>query len=77
MKKADKTQSYASSYAELQKILTALEGDEIDVDELSNKVKRAAELIEFCQERLREAEVEVKKVVDKFEKQGEKKQYFP
>lgn len=72
MKKTDKSEttlSYAAAYEELQQILAGLEQGEIDVDELSAKVKRAAELIEFCQKRLKETEVEVKRVVEKFEKQ--------
>lgn len=71
MKKTDgkSAAGYAAQYEELQRILAALEGGEIDVDELSAKVKRAAELIESCQQRLKEAEGEVKRVVDKFEKQ--------
>jgi exodeoxyribonuclease VII small subunit len=46
-----KTEGYAAAYDELQKILEAMDQGEIDVDELSEKVKRAAELIEFCQKR--------------------------
>ena len=61
-------QSYANQYEELQKILTALEQGDLDVDELSEKVKRAGELIESCQKRLHDTEVQVKKVMDKFEK---------
>jgi exodeoxyribonuclease VII small subunit len=68
MKKGEKGLDYASAYGELQDILQAMEGGEIDVDDLSAKVKRAAELIEFCQGRLKEAEVEVKRVVEKFGK---------
>ncbi len=63
-----KTEGYQASYDELQKILQALEQGDIDVDDLSEKVKRAGELIEFCQKRLRETEVQVKKVMEKFEK---------
>lgn len=62
---------YGASYEELQQILAALEQGEIDVDDLSAKVKRAAELIEFCQKRLKDAEVEVKRVVDKFKEKIE------
>jgi exodeoxyribonuclease VII small subunit len=60
-------QGYGASYEELQNILAALEQGEIDVDDLSAKVKRAAELIESCQKRLKDAEVEVKRVVEKFQ----------
>jgi exodeoxyribonuclease VII small subunit len=63
-----KKSGYAAAYEELKQILDSLEHGEIDVDELSEKVKRAAELIESCQKRLRDAEVEVKRVVEKFEK---------
>lgn len=59
---------YGAAYEELQKILQELEGDDVDVDELSDKVKRAAELIEFCQKRLKETDLQVKRVMDKLEK---------
>ena len=71
MKKGDKETGYAESQDELQKILADMESGEMDVDDLSQKVKRAAELIEFCRKRLKETEVEVKKVVEKFEATGE------
>ena len=64
MKKSDKEPGYADAFEELQAILADLERGEIDVDDLSIKVKRAAELIAFCRKRLADAEVEVKKVVD-------------
>lgn len=68
MKKSDKTPGYAEAYEELQTLLSDLENGDIDVDELSVKVKRAAELIAFCRKRLQDTEVEVKKVVESFEK---------
>jgi exodeoxyribonuclease VII small subunit len=76
--KINKGPGYGSSYEELQQILAALEQGEIDVDDLSEKVKRAAELIEFCQKRLKDAEVEVKRVVEKFqEKLGKEEEEEP
>ena len=62
-----KTESYAQAYDELQKILGALDQGEVDVDDLSEKVKRAAELIDFCQKRLRETELQVKRVMEKLD----------
>jgi len=62
-----KSDSYAQSYAELQTILTSLDQGDIDVDDLSEKVKRAAELITFCQKRLHETELQVKTVMEKFD----------
>jgi exodeoxyribonuclease VII small subunit len=70
MKKADKEPGYAEAFEELQAILADLERGEIDVDDLSAKVKRAAELITFCRKRLADAEVEVKKVVEQVEKES-------
>jgi exodeoxyribonuclease VII small subunit len=62
-----KTEGYAHAYEELQKILEAMDQGEVDVDELSEKVKRAADLIEFCQKRLRDTELQVKRVMQKLE----------
>ena len=62
-----KTESYTASFEEIQKILAALEQGDVDVDVLSDNVKRAAEFIEFCRKRLRETELQVKKVMEKFE----------
>ncbi len=55
---------YAAAYAELKEILNALQQDEIGVDALAEKVKRAAHLISYCGERLRSTESEVQKVLD-------------
>jgi exodeoxyribonuclease VII small subunit len=63
-----KSETYAQAHAEVQKILEGLDQGDIDVDELSEKVKRAAELIDFCQKRLRETELQVKRVMEKLEK---------
>ena len=62
-----KTEGYTQAYNELQKILEAMDQGDVDVDELSEKVKRAAELIEFCQKRLRDTELQVKRVMHKLE----------
>jgi exodeoxyribonuclease VII small subunit len=62
-----KSEGYAAAYEELQKILEAMDQGDIDVDELSEKVKRAAELIEFCQKRLRDTDLQVKRVMQKLE----------
>ena len=39
---------YAEAIAELEEILELLDGDDVDVDQLSTHVQRAAELIELC-----------------------------
>ena len=54
-----KVLSYKSALEELQTIVTQLEANAIGIDELSEKVKRAAELVQFCQEKLRATEKEM------------------
>ena len=60
-----KTLSYNDAVKELEKILNKLENEEIDLDNLSENVKRASELITICKEKLRSTEVEVEKIVEK------------
>ena len=57
--------TYEKAYEELEKIMTDLQEDRISVDDLTVKVKRAAELITFCNTMLRATEAEVTKIVKK------------
>ncbi|WP_240312687.1 exodeoxyribonuclease VII small subunit [Flavihumibacter solisilvae] len=59
--------TYESAYAELQEIALAIENETISVDQLAEKLKRAAQLIEFCQSRLRSTEQEVNKIISQLE----------
>ena len=58
---------YGKSIKRLEEIITKIENEEIDVDELSDRVKEAVTLIKTCKSKIEKAEVEVKKVVDNFE----------
>lgn len=51
--------SYQTAMEELQTIVAQLEANAIGIDELSEKVKRAAELVDFCQQKLRTTEQEM------------------
>ena len=57
--------TYEKAYEELERIMTDLQEDKISVDDLTVKVKRAAELITFCNTMLRATEDEVTKIVKK------------
>lgn len=59
--------TYKEAYEELQTILKDLENDETDVDVLSEKLKHANELIEYCKERLAKIEVDVDKLIQEIE----------
>lgn len=55
--------SWAEAVAELESILAELESDDVDVDVLSVRVRRAAELIAVCRDRIAGARFEVERVV--------------
>jgi len=47
----------------LEKILREIEDNEVDVDELADRVRTAAELIRVCKDKLERTKMEVEKVV--------------
>jgi exodeoxyribonuclease VII small subunit len=53
--------TYTSAITELEEIVKDIESGEIDVDVLTEKVKRASELIKFCKDRLRNTQKAVEK----------------
>jgi exodeoxyribonuclease VII small subunit len=61
--------TYSQALTELEKIVGEMESEEIDVDVLTEKVKRAAYLIKFCRSRLRSTEDEVKKALAQIEEE--------
>ena len=56
--------NYEKAYQELQGIVQALQNGQIGIDDLSTKIKRAAELIQFCKEKLRNSETELQQLFD-------------
>jgi exodeoxyribonuclease VII small subunit len=62
---------YAEALAELEGILDELDGDEVDVDVLGSRVRRAAELLRLCRERIACARFEVEQVVAELEAEVE------
>ena len=54
---------YAAALDELQEILTALESDTTDVDQLAVRVERADAQISHCRSRLDDARLRVDQVV--------------
>jgi exodeoxyribonuclease VII small subunit len=55
--------NYTTAFKELQEIVTEIEQGEITVDELSQKVKRASELIKICKTKLTTTEEDVNKIL--------------
>ncbi len=61
-KKDDEVVGYEDAITELEDILDALSDDDINVDELAERVKRATELVKVCRERIAAAKLEVKEI---------------
>lgn len=59
--------TYQDAFKELQQIVTDLEEGEVNVDELSEKVKRATQLIAVCKSKLTETEEDVNKILKDLE----------
>ncbi|MBL0741231.1 exodeoxyribonuclease VII small subunit [Chryseolinea lacunae] len=55
--------NYTKAFEELQTIVTEIESGEISVDELSDKVKRATELIRICKTKLTTTEENVNQIL--------------
>lgn len=54
---------YAEALAELDVILRELDGDDVDVDRLADRVERAQVLITLCRERIVKAQVRVNEIM--------------
>ena len=63
----EEKQTYEAAYAELKKISGEIENESVSVDVLAEKVKRAAELITFCQAKLRATETAVNNIIKQME----------
>lgn len=55
--------TYDQAFEELQTILDTIEQEDTGIDVLETKVKRAAELIKYCKNKLKATEQEVEKAL--------------
>lgn len=60
---AKKELTYSAALDELKSILVRIEGQDVDIDKIAEDVKRSAELIKFCKEKLRKTETEVEGIL--------------
>lgn len=59
-----KALTYSQAKQELEKIVSTIESGDLDVDALTEKVKRASELIAFCKEKLTKTDEELQKILE-------------
>lgn len=60
---SSKKLTYAKAVEELESIISDIETENVDIDVLAEKVKRATFLLKFCKSNLRSTEDEVKTVL--------------
>ncbi|MEP6260377.1 MAG: exodeoxyribonuclease VII small subunit [Gillisia sp.] len=51
--------TYTEAFAELQEIVTEIENEEIGIDLLESRIKRASELLKICRDKLYKTEKSV------------------
>lgn len=63
--------TYNEAIQELETILRSLETDQVDVDDLTARAERSAELIRLCRHKLRHAEASLDRVFDSLDEEEE------
>ncbi len=59
--------TYSAALEELENIIQEIENEEISIDDLSLKVKRASILLKFCKEKLRATEGDINAILGEME----------
>ncbi len=63
--------TYADAVSELEQIITEMEDASVGIDELTEKVRRAAFLLQYCRNKLTATEQEVNNILKSFDKDQE------
>ena len=61
---ATKKETYTEAMKRLEAIVAQIESNELDIDELADRLKEAQRLIKYCREKLYKADTEIKKMLD-------------
>lgn len=67
----EKNLTYQQAMDELTHLVAELENETILIDDLAAKVKRASELIQYCQTKLTHTNTEVKKIISNLDNVGD------
>ena len=54
---------YEEAVAQLEEIVEKMENDELDIDQLSEQLKRAKDLVKLCKTKLTKTDEEIKKLL--------------
>ena len=67
MEQEMETLTYTSAKKELEAIVASIESGELDIDALTDKVKRASELITFCKDKLTKTDKELQNLLEELD----------
>lgn len=56
--------SYLDAITEIKEIITKIENDDIDVDNITSQVKHVSTLLKICKDKIYKAEKEVEKILE-------------
>jgi exodeoxyribonuclease VII small subunit len=60
---AKEEMKYEQAVRELEQIVERMENDELDIDQLSEQLKRAKTLVKLCKDKLTKTDEEIKKLL--------------
>ena len=55
---------YEEAMRELETIVRKMENDELDIDTLSEQLKRAQQLLKLCKDKLTKTDEDIKKILE-------------
>ena len=55
---------YEEAIGQLEQIVRQMENNELDVDQLSEQLKRAQQLIQFCRDKLTKTDEEIRQILE-------------
>ncbi len=64
---APKKVTYNEAISEIEEILEKIENEELDVDELAEKVKRVSTLLKICKDKLLKTNEQVEQILKEME----------
>lgn len=67
MSSDNETLKFGQALRELEQIVATIEGGELDLDDLAERVDRAAALIALCRDRISSTQMRVRKIIDGLE----------
>jgi exodeoxyribonuclease VII small subunit len=62
-----KTLTYTEAMTEVEEILEQIESEELDVDDLAEKVKRVSVLLKICKDKLTKTNEQVEQILKEME----------